>query len=146
MALDDSSLDDGETPGGDQTSGTPDHTDNFQQRVNAAIATVDNALSYGRKLHGLGGAQDMAGNMPMIPGNQSESGLPPRRPQPRPQPRPQQVAGRMPSVPGTPSDSGIPPIQPMPGPLPPTNNPFGKRKQFANDDSGAIPDDDQEAA
>jgi len=136
------------TPGGDDTQ-TPDHMDHFQQRINAAIATVDNALSYGRKLHGLGGGeQDMASSMPAVPGNPYGQ----QRDQPMPGPLPPtnnpfgkrtRLSATMPAVPGNPY--GQQREQPAPGPLPPTNNPFGKRVA-SNDDSGAIPDDDQEAA
>lgn len=40
---------------GDEPGDTPDHMSDLHARINQAIATVDNALSYGRKLHGLGG-------------------------------------------------------------------------------------------
>ncbi len=136
--------DDGDTPGGDgdQDNQTPDHTDDFQQRINAALETVDNALSYGRKLHGLSGGQQTAAAMPMIPGTQSESGIPPKRPTPPPA----KMAAAMPAVPGNPY--GQQREQPAPGPLPPTNNPFGKRvaSNDVTSDSDATPGEEQEAA
>jgi hypothetical protein len=122
----------------------------MQVDINAALGVVGDVLSYGRKLHGLGGGQDegqgeqqVAARMPTVPGNQSESGV--MRPQPMPGPLPPtsnpfgkrsendgqssdeegaiDVAGVIPAQPY----SETPKPQPMPGPLPPTNNPFGKR-------------------
>lgn len=55
-----------------------------------ALSSVDQGLSYGRKKYGLSqdGGQQMASmqRTPMVPGNQSESGIP--RPQPMPGPLP----------------------------------------------------------
>lgn len=104
----------------------------LQQQINAALGVVDNVLSYGRKLHGLGGGDD---------GAISE--------------KPQQMAGRtdMPVRPGGQSETGIPPERPAPGRLPPTSNPFGKRadastEQSEGDDqsTGAIDTEEQETA
>jgi hypothetical protein len=93
----------------------------LQASINAALSTVDNVLSYGRKLHGLSG------------GNEEDDGAIKNT----------QVAGRMPTVPGNSSDSGRAPIQPAPGPLPPTNNPFGKRADAGDDQGGAIDTDEE---
>lgn len=140
----------------------------MQVDINAALGVVGDVLSYGRKLHGIGGGgeQQTAGRMPTVPGNQSESGIP--RPQPMPGPLPPtnnpfgkrvegeepdgdeggaiDVAGVMPSQPF----SETPKPQPMPGPLPPTSNPFGKRAEAETepdgDEGGAIPTDDEEVA
>ena len=134
----------------------PDIADEIAQ----ALTSVDSALDFGRKLHGLptGGEdeQQMAQRMPTVPGNPSESGIP--RPQPMPGPLPptsnpfgkRRMAGltRMPTTPGNQSESGVPRPLPMPGPLPPTSNPFGKRGTTASnsdsdgDEGGAIPEDD----
>lgn len=140
------SFDDGGAVG-DDSQGSPQ-----QDAISKALETADQVLAYGRKLHGLGGQEEdggaipgvQAGNMPTIPGNQSESGLPPAQPQP---PAQQLAAGygngRMPAVPGNQSNSGSPPIQPQPGPLPPTSNPFGKR---ADNDPDGDGDNDQSGA
>lgn len=120
--------------GGAIDEGDPNATDpqgsglgnSLQASINAALGVVDNVLSYGRKLHGLGGGDDDEG---AIKGTQT--------------------AGRMPSVPGTPSDSGVRPVQPAPGALPPTSNPFGKRADASQDsppEEGAIPTDEEETA
>jgi hypothetical protein len=106
-------------------------------RIALALATVDSALSYGRKLNGLPSDGDDTESNTAAPGGQQVA-----------------MGARMPSVPGTQSNSGAKPIQPMPGPLPPTSNPFGKRTMGANEpgDGGddatpTIPtDDDEEAA
>lgn len=88
--------------------------------LSQALASVQNALSFGRKLHGLGGEEEggaihTAGRMPAVPGNQSESGAP----------RP----------------------QPMPGPLPPTSNPFGKRAEAEPEpDQGGAIDTEEETS
>lgn len=135
----------------DDTDGSPE-----QDTISKALSSVDAVLAFGRKLHGLGGgdnegAINTAGNMPTIPGNQSET---PGPYQPG-QPRPQQMAqasyqnNRMPMRPGSQSESGVQPIQPAPGPLPPTNNPFGKRADAgdsdSDDQSGAIDTDEDTA-
>lgn len=65
--------------------------------ISRALGTVDQVLAYGRKLHGLGGGGNdegdggaiqgvgqQAGNMPAIPGNQSNSGMRPAQPAPGP--------------------------------------------------------------
>jgi hypothetical protein len=97
-------------------------------RISLALATVDSALAYGRKLNGLGGDSGM---------DEGEDSS---------QAPPQQMAqdsygnNRMPAVPGSQSNSGVPPIQPMPGPLPPTSNPFGKRADAGQ--TPMIPDDE----
>lgn len=136
----------------DYTDGTPE-----QDAISRALETVDGVLAFGRKLHGLGGGGgsiDTAGAMPSIPGNPSDSGRPPLRPQPGPGTGPgvpgfgERMAGRMPSIPGSPSESGVPPQRPEPGPLPPTSNPFGKRAdaggdESASDETGAITDEDE---
>src|SRR5258708_1966600 len=49
---------DGADDGGD-ASGNPMES-SIQKSINDALTTVDNALSYGRQLHGLGGAQKQA--------------------------------------------------------------------------------------
>lgn len=98
----------------------------LQQKINAALGVIDDTLAYGYRKYGLTSGTDPikeASAMPSIPGTQSESGIPPRRPQP---PMGKQAA-RMPMQPASQSESGIAPQQPMPGPLPPTSNPFGKR-------------------
>lgn len=163
----------GESP--DDDGAMPQSMDGLQQSINQALATVDNTLSYGRKLHGLpsgdeGGGMQTAGAMPMIPGNQSETPGP-YKPQPKVagamptipgnqsetpgpykpgQPRPQKTAGLypMPTKPAGQSETGIPPAAPGPGTLPPTNNPFGKRADSSDgdDDTGAIPDNDEDVA
>jgi hypothetical protein len=94
--------------------------------VDLALADVQDVLKYTRNKFGLGGGDQQAGAMPMIPGNQSETPGP-YVPQ---QPKPQQVAGMMPTIPGNQSET--------PGPYVPQQP---KPQQF-----GAIPDDDQEAA
>jgi hypothetical protein len=147
--------DDGSDQSNNDSDGTPGQSDAISQ----ALSSVDDILSYGRSLYGLGDqsngqAIDTASNMPSVPGNQSNSGRPPVQPMPGPLPPTsnpfgkradggsdsgQQVAANMPSVPGSQSNSGRPPVQPMPGPLPPTSNPFGKRA-----DAGAIDTDDSE--
>lgn len=134
----------------DDTNGSPE-----QDQITKALASVDQVLAYGRKLHGLGGdneggAIDTAAAMPMIPGNQSETPGPYR-----PGGGGQKMAANMPMVPGSQSNSGIPPQRPAPGPLPPTSNPFGKRADAGStsdqdndndsDQPGAI-DTDEEAA
>ena len=54
--------------------------------LQSALAVVQEALAYGRQLHGLGGGQqEAAARMPMAPGTQSESG---RRELPAPGPLP----------------------------------------------------------
>lgn len=65
----------------------------MQAQINAALGSVKDVLSYGRNLHGLGGGgQDegagiqVAGRMPSVPGNPSDSGV--QRPQPMPGPLP----------------------------------------------------------
>lgn len=73
----------------------------WKNDLDQAMQTVDAALSYGRKLHGL--------------------------PSEDPDQQSKQMASRMPAVPGNQSESGLPPARPMPGPLPPTSTPFGKR-------------------
>lgn len=93
----------------------PGQGDRLQQAINAALETVDNGLSYGRKLHGLGGGDDEA-----IPGQQAQA--------------------RMPMAPGSQSETG-PRTQPAPGALPPASNPFGRR---ADAGDSAIPDTDDE--
>lgn len=118
----------------------------LQSSINSAMKSVQDALSYGRQLHGLGGGQQQASRMPAQPGNQSESGAPRQQPMPGPLPPTSNPFGKradtgdddsenqaMPSVPF--SESQKP--QPMPGPLPPTSNPFGKRAD-AGDEGGAI--------
>lgn len=152
----------------DDTEGDPNATDpqgsamgnSIQQSINAALQAVNDTLSYGRQLHGLGGGGDNEGaiqtadRMPTVPGSQSNSGQPPVRPQPGPLPPTSNPfgkrAGLMPSVPGGQSNSGQPPVRPMPGPLPPTSNPFGKRADAGDsdgsDDTGAIDDTEEEAA
>lgn len=139
-------------------NGSPD-----QDAIQRALTSVDAVLAFGRKLHGLGGNEEddgaikMAGRMPSVPGNPSNSGVPPAQPMPGPLPPTSNpfgkradagyTNGRMPMIPGTQSESGVPPIQPMPGPLPPTSNPFGKRADAGGDDqSGAIDTSDEEAA
>jgi len=93
----------------------------MMDKINAALGVVDNVLSYGRKLHGLGDGGDEPGAI-------------------------QTASARMPSVPGNPSESGVRRPQPMPGPLPPTSNPFGKRNTMASadtdNDAGSEPDND----
>lgn len=79
--------------GGGVPDDAGDGMNGFQSRVNVALATVDNALSYGRRLHGLqtpdaAGEQKLAGNIPAAPASQSESGAPPQRPFPRLDPAP----------------------------------------------------------
>lgn len=87
--------------------------------LSQALASVQSALAFGRKLHGLGGEE--------------EGGA-------------VQTADRMPAVPGNQSESGVARPQPMPGPLPPTNNPFGKRAEAEPDgDEGAIDTDEDMA-
>ena len=54
--------------------------------VDNALSVVDQALSYGRQQNGLGGGQQQASAMPMIPGKQSEYPGPAPRPQPGPGP------------------------------------------------------------
>lgn len=160
--------DGGAIPEGDEDD--PNATDpqgsalgqSLQNSINAAMQSVQQALSYGRNLHGLGGGQQEAAAMPSVPGNQSESGIPRERPMPGPLPPTSTPFGKradagaiddgdtenaaMPSVPF--SESQRP--QPTPGPLPPTSNPFGKRGQQTSDaGSDAAPDqaiDDSEEA
>lgn len=133
----------------------------LQRSINDAMKTVQDALSYGRQQHGLGGSgagQQQASRMPMQPGNQSESGQPRQQPTPGPLPPTSNPFGKradaegaidteggdqtaaMPSVPF--SESQRP--QPMPGPLPPTSNPFGKRGQQADAGDDAAPAIDTE--
>ena len=153
-AIPDADDDAGSEPDNDQDDNAADPQGSatgasMQRSIDAAMKTVQNALSYGRQLHGLGGGQQEAAAMPTIPGTQSESGQP--RPRPAPGPGPQVPFGKradmgmddgsdqtaaMPSVPF----SETPRPQPMPGPLPPTSNPFGKRGQQADAGSDAAPD------
>ena len=167
---------DGGAVGEDDQNAVPGQGDGgLQQSINQALETVDNALSYGRKLHGLpdgnGAIPDQqAANMPTIPGNQSETPGPykpgggqkqaaamptiPGNQSETPGPyKPgggQKQAANMPTIPGSQSESGIPPLQPAPGRLPPTSNPFGKRADAGDSDGdegqGAIPDNDQDEA
>lgn len=145
--------DGGAIPDGDEDS-DPNATDpqgsalgaSVQRSIDSAMKTVQDALSYGRNLHGLGsGGDQQASRMPMQPGNQSESGVPREQPMPGPLPPTKtpfgkrtegaiddgsfQTAGVMPSAPY----SETPKPQPMPGPLPPTSNPFGKRADAGDD-------------
>lgn len=109
----------------DDGEGDPNATDpqgsmmgsSLQRSINQALSTVNNALSYGRKLHGIGGGGG---------GSQGEA---------------IQTAGAMPTIPGTQSESGAPRERPAPGALPPLANPFGKRA--SNDGAG---DDQSQAA
>lgn len=96
----------------------------FGAQLDAAVRAVNEALTYGRKRHGIMGGRE-----------QEEAGL-----------------NRMPMTPGNPSDSGLPKERPMPGPLPPTQNPFGKRVSEAQPEEEfegeeAIPtEEDEETA
>lgn len=159
--------DGGAIPGadGDEDDTDPNATDpqgsalgqSMQTSINAAMQTVQAALSYGRNLHGLGGGDQQAAAMPMQPGNQSNSGAPRQQPMPGPLPPTANPFGKradaggaidegsdqtaaMPSVPF----SETPKPQPMPGPLPPTSNPFGKRGQQADAGDDASPAIDTE--
>jgi len=127
-----------------------------------ALGSVDQVLQYGYQQFGLstnapadgsgGGIQDQAAAMPAVPGNPSDSGVPPLQPTPGPLPPTsnpfgKRMASNMPAVPGTQSNSGIPPLQPTPGPLPPTSNPFGRRADSGAAPEGGIQDDEtQESA
>lgn len=56
-------------------------------RLQRALAIVQDTLSYGRQLHGIGGdTQEAMARMPTVPGNPSESGQPRERPLPGPLP------------------------------------------------------------
>ncbi len=143
----------------------------MQVDINAALGAVAGVLSYGRQLHGLGGGDKQAANMPMAPFNETPKPQPmmppgslPYGPGEKPfgkrtseaDPNEQEpdsdaddqgaidVAGVIPSVPF--SESQRP--QPMPGPLPPTSNPFGKRAEAEPevDEGGAIQTDEEEVA
>lgn len=56
--------------------------------MSLALSSVDQGVDYLRKKHGIGGQQQasMQGRTPMVPGSQSESGIPPIRPMPGPLP------------------------------------------------------------
>lgn len=101
----------------DEETGEAGGDNGLQGSITKALGVVGAALSYGRKLHGIGGGQD-EGDGEAI-----------------------QTADRMPSVPGNPY--GQQREQPMPGPLPPTKTPFGKRADAGEE---AVPTDDEEAA
>lgn len=156
--------DGGEVPdgGGLEGDGGGDQNDptGMQSSINEALKTVDDALSYGRKLHGFsddGGGQQTAGNIPAAPASQSESGLPQDRPFPRLDPGanpfgrrqggPQRMSANMPAVPASQSESGVPPQQPFPR-LDPGSNPFGKRNgaPIKMGDAGQDQDQDQAQA
>ena len=82
--------DDQSDPGQNQeaiSTSTGDETDQGKgSSVDNALTVVDQALSYGRQQNGLGGGQQQASAMPMIPGKQSEYPGPAPRPQPGPGP------------------------------------------------------------
>lgn len=138
-----------------QGGAIPDGDDDYdgngspaQERMQRALSNIEGVLAFGRKLHGLGGgdnegAINTAGAMPTIPGNQSQTPGPYK-----PQPRPQQQAANypMPIRPAGQSESGVPPAPPGPGTLPPTSNPFGKRADNDQDDSGGAIDTDEDTA
>lgn len=152
--------DDGSTYQPDDSSqGQPAPQD--ADRMSLALASVDSGLSYGRQKNGLptdmddgSDGQQQAANMPMRPGNPSDSGVPPLQPSPGPLPptnnpfgKRDQYSANMPMSPPSQSESGIKPLQPAPGKLPPTSNPFGKRADNEPDDgsdggdsSGYTPD------
>jgi len=136
----------------------------------AALDIVDQALGYGRQLHGLGGAgndeaipeQDTAGltRMPAVPGNPSDSGIPKPQPfgtlPPTSNPFGKRVSANypMPTMPASQSSTGVRTV-PGPGTLPPTANPFGKRADAGGDQgddndgdesASAIPEDDDNVA
>lgn len=160
--------DGGSVPGGDFDDGDGDD-DSQNSPTNAALQTVQQALDYGRQLHGLtGDNQQVAGNMPTAPASQSNSGIPSDRPFPRLSPTTNpfgkrggsngnntadaggaQMAANMPPVPASQSESGIPVQQPFPR-LSPTTNPFGKRggsngNNTADANDQGIPDDEEAA-
>jgi hypothetical protein len=126
----------------------------MQVDINAALGVVGDVLSYGRKLHGLGGGgpaegggggeEQHAASMPMKPFSETPKPQPmmppsalPYGPNEKPfgkrsegEAEPEGDEGGAIDVAGViPSQphSETPRPQPMPGPLPPTNNPFGKR-------------------
>lgn len=126
--------------GGEVGADAPGYNDpglgggDFTVRINQAIATVNNALSYGRKLNGLGdgggGEYQVAGNIPAVPASQSESGVAPTRPFPRLDPLPTPFGKRTPGGQRT-SDAGE---QEQSGSGATASNQYG------------IPEDDEEAA
>jgi len=145
----------------------------LQVDINAALGVINNVLSYGRKLHGLGGEsggdeggeQQTAGVIPAQPFSET--------PKPRPMPSPgnfpygpnEKPFGRRseadpnePEPDGDADDKGAiemagvlpskpfsetPKPQPMPGPLPPTSNPFGRRNMS---EAEPEPDNDEVGA
>ncbi len=143
---------------GDYDGDMPNDPTGMQARINQALQTVDNALSYGRKLHGLSDKYDQMDNnqmgrwrSPIEGGNRPGSNTPELD---NGKNMSSQMAGNIPAQPAPQSESGIPPQRPFPR-LDPTANPFGKRgpqkMADAGEDQGqpedqGIPTDEEEAA
>lgn len=137
----------GEDP--DDPTAAPGGDDNgMGDRLALALTSVDSALSYGRKLNGLpadsgmdeGGGGQQAANMPMIPGNQSETPGPYK-------PQPKMAANMpMPMKPAGQSEGNVPPLTPNPGRL--SAPAFGKRTADNEPGDGGqpvIPDEEETA-
>lgn len=136
--------DDPNSDGGQPTDPNASINGPVNDRIALALTSVDSALQYGRNKHGLpgdsgmdeGGGQQQAANMPMIPGNQSETPGP-YKPQ---QPQPQKVAAAMPTIPGNQSQTPGPykPQQPQP-------QQTASNDQDDDDDTPTIPSEEETA-
>lgn len=78
-----------------QNQGQGQQADPMSSVLQRALGSVDQVLQYGYQQYGLstgapadgsGGGQQMASNMPTVPGTQSNSGIPPQQPMPGPLP------------------------------------------------------------
>lgn len=140
----------------------------MQVDINAALKTVGDVFSYGRRLHGLeGGGEKQAGNMPTKPFSETpkpQPMMPPSALPYGPNEKPfgkrgaiddgsMEVAGNIPTKPFNETPRPQPMMPPSALPYGPGEKPFGKRVSENDaptsdepDEGGAIDTDDEETA